>query len=124
MKILITGATGFVGKKLTAKLLSMGHEINILTRNKEKAKSQFPENAVKAFEWKNNLELPPLEAVQGIDGVINLMGENIAAKRWSDEQKLILKQSRVDSTQNLIKLIEGNLNSPLEFFFILCGNIN
>ncbi|MDO9182963.1 MAG: TIGR01777 family oxidoreductase [Bacteriovorax sp.] len=116
MKILITGATGFVGKKLTAKLLSKGFEINILTRDALKAKALFPQAKVFAFEWKNNLELPPLESIQGISGVINLMGENIAAKRWSDEQKKILKESRVDSTQNLVKLIESHLASPLDFF--------
>ncbi|MBC7540692.1 MAG: TIGR01777 family protein [Bacteriovorax sp.] len=116
MKILITGATGFVGKKLTLKLLGMGHEVHILTRDKQKAKTIFPQAAATAFEWKNNLELPPLDALSGINGVINLMGENIAAKRWSDNQKRILKESRVDSTQNLIKLIEQNLSSPLDFF--------
>ena len=116
MKILITGATGFVGKSLTAKLLEMGHEINILTRDKQKAKSIFTNGNVKAFEWKNILELPPIESLDGIQGVINLMGENIASKRWSDHQKIILKESRVNSTKNLITLIEKNLSAPLDFF--------
>lgn len=116
MKILITGATGFIGKKLTAKLIDSGHQIHILTRDQQKAKFLFPQAAVTAFEWRNNLELPPLLAITGINGVINLMGENIAAKRWSEDQKKILKESRVDSTQNLVKLIEQNLSSPLEFF--------
>lgn len=116
MKILITGATGFVGKKLTAKLIDMGHQIHILTRDQEKAKSLFPQGAVSTFEWRNNLELPPLAAITGINGVINLMGENIAAKRWSENQKKILKESRVDSTQNLVKLLEQNLSNPLDFF--------
>ena len=116
MKILITGATGFVGKKLTAKLLAMGPEIHILTRDKQKAESIFPKGSITAFEWKNNLELPPLSAISGINGVINLMGENIAAKRWTDEQKKILKESRVDSTQILVKRLEENLSNPLDFF--------
>ena len=116
MKILITGATGFVGKALTIKLLEMGHEIHILTRDAQKAKAIFPQSAVKAFEWKNSLEAPPLTAISGINGVINLMGENIAAKRWTDHQKKSLKESRVNSTQNLIALIEANLSSPLDFF--------
>jgi uncharacterized protein (TIGR01777 family) len=116
MKILITGATGFVGKKLTTDLLAKGYEIHILTRNKSKALALFPDSRVSAFEWRNNLELPPIESISGISGVVNLMGENIAAKRWSDDQKKILKESRVDSTQNLIKLIEQNLNGTLDFF--------
>lgn len=116
MKILITGATGFVGKQLTLKLLSLGHEVNILSRDKNKAKAIFPQEKVTAFEWKNNLSQPPAESIQGINGVINLMGENIASKRWSDDQKNILKVSRVDATQNLVQLIENNISSPLDFF--------
>lgn len=116
MKILITGATGFVGKKLTIKLLEMGHQIHVLTRDREKAKSIFPQSEVSAFEWRNNFELPPIDSISGIDGVINLMGENLAAKRWSDEQKKILKESRVNATQNLVTLIEQNTSAPLDFF--------
>lgn len=116
MKILITGATGFVGKKLTNKLTSMGHEIHVLTRDKQKAKIVFPDASVTSFEWKNNLDLPPIEALIGINGVINLMGENIAARRWTDNQKKLLKESRVNSTENLVKQIESSFTSPLDFF--------
>ncbi len=116
MKILITGATGFVGHELTKRLLTEGHEINVLTRDISKAKKIFPDDRVKAFLWTNNLELPPLESIEGINGVINLMGENIGAKRWSADQKIKLKQSRVDSTLNLVKLLDDNLKSPLDFF--------
>lgn len=116
MRILITGATGFVGQELTKKLISKGHEVNVLTRNIQKAKALFPEASVSAFLWSNNLSLPPSEALSGISGVINLMGENIAAKRWSEDQKKILKESRVDATANLIKQIEATLTTPLDFF--------
>jgi uncharacterized protein (TIGR01777 family) len=116
MKILITGATGFVGKVLTSRLLEMGHEVNVLTRNSRKAKKIFPQEKVSAFQWKNNLELPPAESVEGINGVINLMGENIGAKRWSPDQKRILRESRVDATINLVSLIENNVSRPLDFF--------
>jgi uncharacterized protein (TIGR01777 family) len=116
MKILITGATGFVGKRLTTKLLDLGHEINVLTRDVEKAKNIFKSDKVQAFAWKNNLELPPAEAVDGINGVINLMGENIGAKRWTADQKRKLKESRVDATANLVARLQDKLTDPLEFF--------
>ncbi len=116
MRILITGATGFVGRKLTVKLLEMGHEIIVLTRDRQKAESLFSGKKVTPFTWTNNLEMPPAEALSGINGVINLMGENIGAHRWSNDQKRKLKESRVDATKNLIKQIEQTLNSPLEFF--------
>ena len=114
MKILMTGATGFVGKKLTAKLISMGHDIHVLTRDKQKAKSIFPDSHVTAFEWKNNLELPPKEAITGINGVINLMGENIAAKRWSDEQKKILKGQAIQKL---------TVSDDLRAFFFIQNNL-
>lgn len=116
MKILITGASGFVGSTLTCKLLSLGHEVHILTRNKDHLPALFQTDKVKAFTWSNQQSKPPLEAIEGIDGVINLIGENIAAKRWSPEQKEILRSSRVDTTNNLIALIEENRSKPLKFF--------
>lgn len=116
MKILITGASGFVGSALTRKLLSMGHEIHILTRNKDHLPALFLTDKVKAFTWSDQKVRPPLEAIDGIDGVINLMGENIASQRWSQEQKEKLRVSRVDATNNLVDLIEENRSQPLKFF--------
>ncbi|MBC7429189.1 MAG: TIGR01777 family protein [Bacteriovorax sp.] len=116
MKILITGATGFVGSALAAKLLSDGHELSILTRDNEKVPAVFKNSKVKVFEWKDTHTLPPMESIQGITGVINLMGENIAAKRWTDEQKKKLRDSRIQSTINLTTLLEQHLSSQLDFF--------
>lgn len=116
MKILITGATGFIGKKLTNKLIESGHEVHVLSRDKSKAKQMFPHEKVTAFEWTDNHSTPPSASIEGIDGVINLMGENIGGKRWTPEQKKKLRESRVDATQNLIRLIETERTKPLEFF--------
>lgn len=116
MKILITGATGFVGSALAKKLLSEGHELNILTRSTERLPEVFKDPKVTAFEWKDTSHAPPLECISGINGVINLMGENISAKRWSDDQKKKLHDSRVESTKNLTNLINQNLKNPLDFF--------
>jgi uncharacterized protein (TIGR01777 family) len=116
LKILITGATGFVGSALTAKLLSEGHELNILTRDTTKIPELFKNSKVTAFEWKDTSSMPPLDSIKGINGVINLMGENISAKRWSDHQKKVLRDSRVQSTINLTTLLDQNLSSPLDFF--------
>lgn len=116
MKILITGATGFVGTALTRKLITEGHEVHILTRNTEKLSGVFKDQRVSAFEWRDTSTLPPRESIVGINGVINLMGENIAAKRWSAEQKKKLHTSRVESTMNLTTLLNQNLTAPLDFF--------
>lgn len=116
MKILITGATGFVGSALVKRLISEGHEIHILTRNKDIVPAMFKSSNVKCFEWRDTSTLPPVESIQGINGVINLMGENISAKRWSADQKRKLHDSRVESTTNLTTLLDQNLRAPLEFF--------
>ncbi len=112
MRILLTGATGFVGTRLVEKLIEQGHELHILSRGDHRESN----SKVKHFLWPDTSTLPPLESISGIDGVINLMGENIAAKRWSDEQKAKLRASRVDSTLNLTSLINQNMKSPLKFF--------
>jgi hypothetical protein len=116
LKILITGATGFVGTALVKKLLSEGHELAILTRNSANVSPLFKNPKISIFEWKETNSLPPQESIKGINGVINLMGENIAAKRWSPEQKKVLFESRVNATKNLISVLDQNLNLPLDFF--------
>ena len=116
MKILITGATGFVGTALSKKLLSEGHTLHILTRSSEHLPEVFKDSRVQAFTWADTSTPPPLASIEGINGVINLMGENIAAKRWSDEQKKKLHTSRVESTKNLTALLNDHLKSPLDFF--------
>jgi uncharacterized protein (TIGR01777 family) len=115
MKILITGATGFVGQKLVKELLQKGNEVNVLTRDTSKA-SQLLGNKINSYEWSDTNQLPPKEAFLGINGIINLMGENIGGKRWSEEQKTILYNSRVISTQKLIEQCQAALTGQLDFF--------
>lgn len=116
MHILVTGATGFVGRALCKKLLDEGHHLSILTRNKNTIPAQFKNPNIKVFEWADTNILPPVESIIGINGVINLIGENIAAKRWTDEQKKVLYDSRIIATKNLTSLINQNAIEPLDFF--------
>jgi uncharacterized protein (TIGR01777 family) len=108
MKILITGATGLVGKKLTKTLSEQNHQLVILTRDKMKAQKILPFNNISFYEWNDMSLLPPAEAFSQLDAVINLMGENIGDKRWSDDQKIKLRESRVNATVNIVKAIESN----------------
>lgn len=111
MKVLITGATGFVGKVIVKKLLSQGDQVVVLSRSKEKAKSTLGQSA-EYFEWRDTKNLPPLEAFNGVDGVINLMGEGIADKRWSDDQKIKIRESRIQGTSNLVAAISKLTQKP------------
>ncbi len=105
MKILVTGATGFVGKTLLPLLIEKGHEIIVLTRDSKSAQVRLPV-ACKIIEWKNN----PLNNEEGIEAVINLCGENVANGRWTLKRKQTIYDSRIVSTRNLINSIRENRN--------------
>ena len=102
MKVMVTGATGFIGKKLIKRLNDRNHEIVVLTRNPEPTRFHIPIDCdVKTWD----LEQGSLStgALRGVDAVINLAGENIADGRWTDKRKQNILQSRVTSVQSLIK---------------------
>lgn len=106
MIVSVTGATGFVGRRLVQRLQADNHSVRILTRSKSKAALIFP---VKDFpgimiaeeaEWK--------DCIQGSYGVVNLAGLPIST-RWSAEIKKEIKQSRLRVTSKVVDLVN---NSP------------
>lgn len=114
MKVLITGGTGFVGSFIVNKLLKNNHSVILLTRNPESALSKFGDN-ITAVEWSNYYDVIDLSSYGKIDGVINLIGENIGDKRWSNEQKKKIYNSRVDATDTLIKILKKSNNKVSSF---------
>jgi len=107
MKILITGATGLIGKKLTSDLLSEGYSVNYLTTRNSQIKSS---NKINGYYWNPEKEIIDLECFKDVDTIINLAGSNIA-KRWSRSNKLKILKSRTQSL-NLLKdsILKNNLN--------------
>lgn len=91
MKILLTGATGFVGKRLGAELVRRGHEIIALVRDPEKAKLPFP---AELCVWGEESPLPR------VDAVVHLAGESIMGS-WSPEGKERIIASRVGTAAEL-----------------------
>lgn len=114
MKVLVTGATGFVGKRVVAKLLANGHEVHVLSRNIVKAALTLGSQC-KYFQWNDQAELPPSESLNGVDGIIHLMGEGIADKRWDESQKKKIYDSRIVSTNKLIEAIRNQSVKPKVF---------
>jgi uncharacterized protein (TIGR01777 family) len=100
MKILLTGATGFIGKALSKALAAEGHQLVILSRRPESAEI-VP--GAKAFRWNPESETPPDESWTGVEAVIHLAGEPVAGRRWTEEQKRRIRDSRVIGTRNLVK---------------------
>ncbi len=111
MKVLVTGASGFVGRRVVAQLLSQKHEVVVLTRNLAKAAIVLGSQC-KYVQWMDNDTLPPAEAFNGVDSVINLMGENIGGKRWDEAQKKKIYDSRIHSTRNLIEAMAALSKKP------------
>jgi uncharacterized protein len=105
MKILVTGATGFVGKTLLPLLAEKGHEIIVLTRNIKSAQVRLPV-VCKIIEWDPAKTLTHIE--DDIDIVINLCGENVAGGRWTAKRKQAIYNSRILATRNLIDYFRKN----------------
>lgn len=114
MKVLVTGATGFVGKRVVKQLIAAGDEVVVLTRNIPKAALSLGSKC-KFVHWPDTNELPPVDAFAGVDGVINLMGEGIAEKKWDEEQKKKIYDSRIIGTRNVVAAIKSLAKRPKVF---------
>lgn len=97
MNILVTGATGFVGRHLIPVLLRNKHKVTIVGRDVNKMHRVFKE-ALICVSWDELNTLNPAE----FDAVINLAGENIAAQRWSSDVKQQIKDSRIKATTQIV----------------------
>jgi uncharacterized protein len=106
MNILITGGTGLIGRKLCAALLKKGYELTVLSRSPDSVTTKCGAS-VQAMatldEWTPD---------RLFDAVINLAGEPIVDKRWTDEQKQRLLQSRVSLTEKLVQHISNANHKP------------
>ena len=112
MRLLLLGCTGFVGKELVPTLLNENHEIYIVSRTPlSKLKLNLDFNKFKFIQidlskeqsW-NNENL--LNILREVDGIINLMGEPITEKKWTDSQKKVIENSRINSTKFMMKTLK------------------
>jgi uncharacterized protein (TIGR01777 family) len=101
MRALVTGATGFVGRRLLARL----EKPVVLSRNAAKAKQSLAAFKVDAYDWDAQNEPAPAEAFAGVDVVIHLAGEPVAEGRWTAAKKVRLRESRVAGTRNLVQTL-------------------
>lgn len=96
-KILITGASGMVGKVLTKSLIQKGYNLHILTTQKSKVNT---DSNPKIFHWDPMSNVLDLRSLEGVDSIINLAGAPIA-QRWNKAAKSKIINSRVKSLEVL-----------------------
>jgi hypothetical protein len=111
MKIVITGATGLIGRRLCGRLQQAGHRLVVLTRRVASVKTTAQQTA---FAWQPEQEPPPIAAFDSADAVIHLAGEPVAA-RWTDESKRRIRDSRVKGTRHLVQTMQRLPQPPRVF---------
>ena len=94
MKILITGATGFIGKALVNRLLEKKYDVIVLSRNIDKARNIFPNPHVTIAQWDSRTSQGWLHYADGAYAIINLAGESITGL-WTKNKKHKILQSRL-----------------------------
>jgi uncharacterized protein (TIGR01777 family) len=106
MRVFVTGGTGLIGTRLIKRLRARGEEVVLLTRRAAAVREKFPDCTI--------VEGDPMssgawcDAQADCDAVINLAGENIFGKRWSDDFKKVLMDSRVKTTDNVVQALAKN----------------
>lgn len=110
-RIVVTGATGLIGKRLVNALLNRSDDVIVFARNIEKAKSLLP-NANKYVEWNYKKPENWKSEINGVDAVVHLAGVNLFSKRWNDDFKKEVLKSREVSTKNLADAIKSCSNKP------------
>lgn len=115
LQILITGGTGFIGDFLCERLARDGHYLTLISRSPEKYAEESAKNQ-NYISWDSDL---PKE-MDRADVVINLAGENLFGKRWTDEVKKRLYNSRIDLTNKLVDAMEQS-STPPELFISASG---
>ncbi|KGO90218.1 TIGR01777 family oxidoreductase [Flavobacterium suncheonense] len=106
MKILITGATGLIGKELVSLLLQNGISIHYLTTSKKKIEG---EPHYQGFFWDPQKGIIDENCLLGVDAIIHLAGANIA-KRWTSSYKQEIIESRILTSDLLYKALKNNPN--------------
>jgi uncharacterized protein (TIGR01777 family) len=98
--VLITGGSGLLGQDLTRELLRQGYQVSHLSRTPGKNPQ------VKTFLWDVAKRQIDEACIDGVDTIIHLAGAGIAEKRWTDERKKLLIDSRTESIKLIYDLLK------------------
>ncbi|MGE5497140.1 MAG: TIGR01777 family oxidoreductase [Syntrophothermus sp.] len=110
-KVVITGASGLIGRKITEMLIRRGDEVTVLSRSPEKAKTEVP-GAADYVKWEP-YRLTGWEAsLEGKDAVIHLAGAPLMDKRWTDAYKRKILESRRTGTRLISEAVCKSARKP------------
>jgi uncharacterized protein (TIGR01777 family) len=107
MRVLITGASGLVGRELQKSFVAKGYDMLLASRN-EPADVQH-------IQWTVEEGFAEPEKLEGLDAVVHLAGENVSGLRWTDEKKRAICDSRVLGTRNIVTAISKLKHRPKVF---------
>lgn len=111
MHILLTGATGFIGRKLIQILLQEDYEVTVVSRDPVSAAQTLP-TEVKIISWDNQ---GLMEALASTTAVVNLAGEPITGKRWTSSKKVSIMNSRLLAAQRLASALRSRGNENIVY---------
>jgi uncharacterized protein len=106
MRITVSGATGMIGAAVVGALKSRGDDVTALSRDPRGAQETLPPGVATAAWADPKAAPPPADALRGRDGVVNLLGEQIA-QRWTGDATREIRDSRILSTRNLVTALGG-----------------
>lgn len=110
-RVIVTGATGLIGKALCKRLTEQGYAVVVFSRDPAAARQQVP-GAAEYVAWTPTESGPWMGAVDGAVAVINLAGASIAGKRWNQAYKQEILNSRVLGTRGLVNAIKDAKIKP------------
>ena len=126
MKIFITGGTGFVGSRLTSRLIQEGNEVTILSRSGG-GPAREP-GGISYIQGDPTQKGPWQEAIGSHEVIINLAGASIFS-RWTEERKRAILESRIHTTRNIVEGIPSRAEKPIAFlstsavgYYGFCGD--
>ncbi len=110
MRVVITGATGFIGRAL-CKALHKDYEVIALSRDASRAAKSVGDRA-KIIEWDGRTTGSWFKQANGAFAIINLAGENVASGRWNESKKAGILHSRLDSSRAVLEVIKQADKKP------------
>jgi len=108
MYITVTGATGFIGRRLIERLAPAKHQLHALSRH---TNVKFGDIAIWISKWDPMSEAPPRESIVNAEAIVHLAGEPVA-QRWTPQAKTKIRESRVQGTRRLVEALSKLSTKP------------